>query len=123
MKQDNKKIFEDAFQIFSPMNMASNLLIAEDGTKYFDRSRLILTDQDMSKFIHVIDPLYLAKYTNILDLTVYFEVVDDVIWAGTYNLVTKEKESRRPLISSTIDTPYTYVREKLNKIKGMISNP
>ena len=118
--QRNK--FLQALIEYAPDLIACHLKRASDGTVYFDKRQLVKSKEDESKFFYMLNRDYLSGYKNIEDLTVFFDVEEDMIIGGAYNLISGERVSRRKLISTTIKTPYTYTKEDIDNFKNIIFN-
>ena len=78
----------------------------------------VVLQSDMIKFHYILNKDYSSWYDDIQNLTVYFEIKDNFIIGGAYNLRSKQKISRRKLISVTVNTPYTYKNERKLQCEG-----
>lgn len=106
---------------YSPMVIAKYLFRENDGTVCFNRDSLVHSESDMIKFHYILNKDYSSGYDDIQNLTVYFEIKDNFIIGGAYNLRSKQKISRRKLISVTVNTPYTYKNEDFEILKETIN--
>ena len=122
MKRELREKFDEAVNIFSPDRLFLSLKRDENGTVYYDRDATPGDEREETQFFYVLDQYYQAGYKDIVHLTMYFEVLEDVIIAGGYNLRTKEKTSRRRLISTDNSTPFTYAQNKMEYVKKIINN-
>lgn len=122
MNISQRKKFTQALIDYSPDMLARNLKRAADRTVYHDRSLTICCSEDESKFFYILNRYYLAGYKDIENLTVYFDVERSVIIGGAYNAISGERVSKRRLISTGIDTPYTYTEKDIERFKNIINN-
>ena len=110
-----------AYDKFSPSNMFKNLIRAKNGTVIFDRTTL-KSDIDIKDFWLTLVWYYATGWGKVDDATVYFEAENGVIYAGGYDLKTKNKISCRALVSSSFSTPYTYSQEGISRLANIIEN-
>lgn len=118
----NSKRIAQALNEFSPAVMTRYLKRAQDGTVYFDRSALVIDKDSGAKFYYMLNAYYIAGWRDVENLTAYFEIDNDEIVAGGYNISTGQRTSRRRLISINHSTPYTYTKEDIGYIKSLILN-
>ena len=117
--------FLQAKKDFYPEKMLNHLKRAEDGTVHFERSKLVRDRESTLRFYFMLDKIYLAGWKDVEHLTTYFEIVGDEIIAGGYNIATGNKTSKRRLISTNKQkpyTPYTYTLEGIEMLKKMIES-
>ena len=117
-----RRKFAKALSEYCPDNLARHLKRAKDGTVFVDRTSLITSSDEELKFCYVLNRDYFSGYDNIESLTAFFEPYDDYMIGGAYNPITGEKISRRRLISTSCNTPYTYTSEDFEKFKNIINN-
>lgn len=120
----NNQMIRDAGKEFSPQVMFNYLKRAQDGTVYFDRSKLVTTKDSGAKFYYILNGYYVAGWKDVENLTPYFEVDGDEIIAGGYNIITGEKTSRRRLISTNLSsprTPYTFSKRDIEQYKEILT--
>lgn len=106
---------------FSLQIMTDYLIKSTDGTVYVDRSEMIHSKEQEQQFYYLLKEDFIAIWKDIENLTVYFEVAEDEIISGAYNILTGEKVSKRILISSDTErAPYIYTTEDIEKFKEKI---
>ena len=113
--------FIRAMIIFSPEQLLKHIKREYDGTVYVDRTEIIHNKEEESQFFYMLNRDHLSGYRDIEHLTVYFDIDNNIIMSGAYNTVTKKRVSKRPLISTSIKTPYTCFERDIERYKGIIA--
>ena len=121
-KTMTRRIFEAEVK-YTPKKLVNYLCRAEDGTVCVDTERLIANQEDAAGFYYILTHQYASGWKNIENLTVYFEVEDDIVIGGAYDVCNKEKKSRRPIASANQNrAAYTYTIEDMQAIMNKIKS-
>ena len=119
------KVWEElkinAHRNFPIHGMMNYLTKAPDGTVYVDRLKMIHTTEQEQQFCYLLKENFVAVWKDIESLTAYFEIAENEIISGTYNICTGEKVSKFILISNDTErAPYTYSLQDIDKFKEKI---
>ena len=110
---------DEAERRYTPKYLMNYFIREADGTVVVDRDRAFdLKDETQaSDFYWILQSYYRPEYRTMLNSTMYFEDCGDVVCAGCYDLVSKKKISKRPLVSAMYQTPYICTEKAFQEFK------
>ena len=110
-----------AYLDFPPHIMMDYLVKSTNGTVYVDRTKMIHNKEQEQEFCYLLKENFIAVWKDIENLTAYFEIAENEIISGTYNIITDEKISKRILISNNWETAcYNYSADEIEVLKQKI---
>ena len=111
---------------FNPKNLCGYLTKGEDGVAVVDRAKLLQTKDDERLFVIAMNADYRLNYSDCDCSTVYFEVEDERIIGGIYNLQTRTKKTKRQIAISPegvgVTRQYVYSQSTLDEMRKAILN-
>lgn len=111
-----------AWREFSPIQMMKHLHRTSDGAVVFDRESVANTPERVLHFHSTMNPMYTNRFSDLENLTIYFEMSEGVLMGGAYDYSIGKRLSARRIASTGEYTPYTYTEEVLKSFEIAIDN-
>lgn len=119
-----REIRQKASLKFNPAQL-SNFVKFDGEIPVVDKDKLIMSVEDDALFCAALNNLFHWDYTTRFEhTTVFFEAVENIIYAGVYDEFRHLQITKVPIATvkgSNISAPYTYAKDTFAAIKENLS--